>query len=102
MTSQQVIIIPPDPFIPLVKKPEEKDISEVLIQTLRESWLNEETIASSLKDIIMNAETQNAKWDRIDDYQTKLSAVKTLHRMLTNRPENQINIANIFSWNNTF
>lgn len=56
--TQEVIIIPQSP---LAKKPEEKDISEVLIQTLRDSGLNEEVIAHSLKDIILNAETQNAK-----------------------------------------
>lgn len=97
--TQEVTIIPQSP---LAKKTEEKDISEVLIQTLREQGLDEDMIAKGLLDIIHNAETQNAKWERIDDYATKLQAIKTLHRMLTNRPENQINIANIFSWNNTF
>lgn len=97
--SEEIIIIPQSP---LAKKSEEKDIAEVLIKTLREQWLDEDMIAKSLLDIIQNAETQNAKWERIDDYATKLQAIKTLHRMLTNRPENQINIANIFSWNNSF
>lgn len=97
--TQEVIIIPQSP---LAKQPVEKDISEVLIQTLRESGLDEQLIANWLKDVILNAETQNAKWDRIDDYATKHQALKTLHRMLTNRPENQINIANIFSGNNSF
>ncbi len=79
-----------------------EEISQVLIQKLREEWLDEAQIAHTLKDIINNAEVMNNKWDTIPDYNAKLQAVKTLYKMLTNKPDVQVNIANIFSWRDTF
>ena len=97
--DQEIIIIPASS---LAKKTEKPDVSEALITALRDIGLDELTIADELKDVIKNAEVMNSKWDTITDYATKLQAIKTLHKMLTKQPENQINIATIFSWNNWF
>ncbi len=97
--EHEVIIMPENP---LAKKQEEPDISAILIQKLRARGMDEDMLAIELLDVIQNAEVMNSKGDVITDYATKLQAIKTLHKMLTRQPENQINIAAVFAWSNSF
>lgn len=77
-----------------------EDVStDKLIQAFEDEWINETLIASILSNILLNAEKAHPKWWTIEDFETKLSAVKTWHKIKTNQPDMQVNIANIFPTN---
>lgn len=97
MSEHNVTILPQTPLA----KQEKPDVQAVLIRALREAGMDEDLVATELLDVIKHAEVMNSKWDTITDYATKHQALKTLIRLLTQQPENQINIAAIFAWNNT-
>lgn len=64
---------------------------------LRDHGINEEYLASNLKYIAENAVTETKKWDIMEDFPTKLSALKEMRKILKDQPDNLIQIANVFN-----
>lgn len=90
------LIIPTDKSIDLQHEHE-----DALVVAMRDIWINEEYLAKNLKNIIDNAVTETKKWDIIEDFVTKLSAVKAARKFMKDTPDVQIQIANIFQpWDN--
>ena len=70
-----------------------------LVATLEEHGLTDEYMAKQLKYIADNAVTATNKGDLIEDFSTKLRALAQIHKMKSNQPDVQIQIANIFGTN---
>lgn len=83
------------------KSLKEQEQQDALVLAMENIWIDEEYIAKNLKSIIDNAVTETKKWDIIEDFATKLSALKTRHKFRKDTPDVQIQIANIFqTWEN--
>lgn len=80
---------------PLAVAEEKAPLSVVL----DEKGLTDEYLATQLKYIVENAVTATNKGDIIEDFSTKLRAIAQVHKMKTNQPDVQIQIANIFGAN---
>lgn len=78
----------------------ELDNQKNLVFHLDRIGLDEERIAKELLNIIENAMASDPKWNLIEDFGTKLLAIKTWHQMRKSSPDISINIANVFPSNN--
>jgi len=70
-----------------------------LIAELEAVGITEAFIAKNLLHIMSNAEASTPKGEIIEDYATKLAAIKVWHKMKASVPDVQVNIANIFPSN---
>lgn len=82
----------------LKKQENEKSIDEKLADALDNAWADETYLAEGLVDIADNAYTMTPKWEVYPDYNSRLQALKEIRKIKSNKPEVQVNIANIF-WN---
>lgn len=83
------------------KSLKEQEQQDALVLAMEELWMDETYIAKNLKHVIDNAVTETKKGDIIEDFATKLSAIKTWHKFKKDTPDVQIQIANIFqTWEN--
>lgn len=67
-----------------------------LVAEMEKVGITEEFIAKNLMHIMKNAEASTPKGEIIEDYATKLAAIKVWHKMKSSVPDVQVNIANIF------
>lgn len=63
---------------------------------LAEAGITDGVVADKLKDIMDNAFTSTPDGQIIPDFKTMLDCIKVYMKMKSNKPETQINIANIF------
>ena len=63
---------------------------------LAEAGITDFVIADKLKEIMDEAYTSTPDWAIIPDYKTMLDCIKVYMKMKSNKPDTQINIANIF------
>lgn len=71
-------------------------MDNVLALALESVGLDEFKVASKLKNIMDNAYTSTPEWELIPDFKTMLDCIKVYLKMRSNKPDTQINIANIF------
>lgn len=69
---------------------------DAMLVALDEYWLDEQYMAKTIKYIIDHAVTATHKWDIIEDFVTKTSALKLLHKMRSSAPDVAIQINNVF------
>lgn len=81
---------------PAVAKERER---QSLITEFEKVGIDERFIAQQLRHVIDNAECSTPKGEIIEDYATKLSAIKAWHKMRSATPDVQVNIANVFPGN---
>jgi len=74
----------------------QEDQRDKMLVALDEQWLDEEFMAKTVKYIIEHAVTATHKWDIIEDFVTKTSALKLLHKMRSSAPDVAIQINNVF------
>ena len=67
-----------------------------LVREMENVGIDEAYIAKNLKHIMENAECSTPKGQIVEDYATKLGAIKVWHKMKSSVPDVQVNIANIF------
>lgn len=63
---------------------------------LEEAGITDQVVADKLKEIMDEAFTSTPDWQIIPDYKTMLDCIKVYMKMKSNKPDTQINIANIF------
>lgn len=73
-----------------------KSRSDSLSIALAKAGITDDKIVSVLGDILDNAVTSTPTWEPITDYKTMLDAIKVYLKMRSDKPDTQINIANIF------
>ncbi len=83
-------------IVPKSQSLQEQERKDALVLAMEEVGIDEHLIAKTLKDIINNAVTETRKGTIVDDYATKLSALKAWHKFQSDKPDVQIQIANIF------
>lgn len=81
---------------PTIAKERER---QSLIAEFEKVGIDEAFVAGQLRHIIDNAECSTPKGDIIEDYSTKLMAIKAWHKMKSSTPDVQVNIANVFPGN---
>ena len=68
-----------------------------LVQAFEDVGIDNHYIAHWLKHILDNTETANPKTgDMMEDYATKLQAIKTWQKIVSWKPDISIQIANVF------
>ena len=65
---------------------------------LQEAGITDNVVAEKLKEIMDEAFTSTPDGQIIPDYKTMLDCIKVYMKMKSNKPDTQINIANIFGW----
>lgn len=65
---------------------------------LAEAGITDQVVADKLKEIMDDAFTSTPDGQIIPDYKTMLDCIKVYMKMKSNKPDTQINIANIFGW----
>jgi len=75
---------------------EEKSSDELMCKALDDAWANEQYLAEWLVDIADNAYTMTPKWEPYPDYNSRLQALKEMRKIRSNKPDVQVNIANVF------
>lgn len=83
-------------ILPNKKAMVEQEQKNALVLAMEDVNLNEGYAARLLKHIMENAVTETKKWDIIEDFSTKLSALKTWRQWTKDTPDVQIQIANVF------
>jgi len=63
---------------------------------LAEAGITDTVVAEKLKTIMEEAFTSTPDWQIIPDFKTMLDCIKVYMKMKSNKPDTQINIANIF------
>ena len=79
-----------------LSKVKQKWPDELMADALDKAWADETYLAEWLVDIADNAYTMTPKWEPYPDYNSRLQALKEMRKIRSNKPENQINIQNIF------
>ena len=75
---------------------------EAMCKALEEAWADEKYLAEWLVDIADNAYTMTPKGEPYPDYNSRLQALKEIRKIKSNKPDVQVNIANVFwsaGWN---
>lgn len=81
----------------LKKVEEAKSSDELMCDALDAAWADEKYLAEGLVDIADNAYTMTPKGEPYPDYNARLQALKEIRKIKSNKPDTQINIANIFN-----
>lgn len=80
----------------LVTSQEATDRVDSLAIALEEAGITDNVVANKLREIMDEAFTSTPDWQIIPDYKTMLDCIKVYLKMKSNKPDTQINIANIF------
>lgn len=70
--------------------------SDSLSIALAQYWITDSKVAKKLWEIMDNAYTASPTWELLPDYKTMLDCIKVYMKMRSDKPDTQINIANIF------
>lgn len=73
-----------------------QEATDSMAVALAEAGITDGVVADKLKDIMDNAFTSTPDGQIIPDFKTMLDCIKVYMKMKSNKPETQINIANIF------
>lgn len=80
---------------------QQENINTSLVREMEDIWMNDKYIVTVLKHIMDNAITETKKWDIIEDFNAKLSAINTRYKLQKNSPQINVQIANVFqTWQN--
>ena len=75
-----------------------QEATDSMAVALQEAGITDQVVADKLKEIMDDAFTSTPDWQIIPDYKTMLDCIKVYMKMKSNKPDTQINIANIFGW----
>ena len=75
-----------------------QEATDSMAVALEEAGITDQVVADKLKEIMDDAFTSTPDWQIIPDYKTMLDCIKVYMKMKSNKPDTQINIANIFGW----
>ena len=84
-----------------VVKPEDKAV-QGMRDALDAEGLDERCMAKTLKHIISNAECATPKGQIIEDYASKLAAIKVWQKLRSSQPDFQVNVLNMFQKDRDF
>ena len=73
-----------------------QEATDSMAVALAEAGITDGVVADKLKDIMDNAFTSTPDGQIIPDFKTMLDCIKVYMKMKSNKPDTQINIANIF------
>ena len=73
-----------------------QEATDSMAVALAEAGITDNVVAEKLKTIMDEAFTSTPDWQIIPDYKTMLDCIKVYMKMKSNKPDTQINIANIF------
>ena len=73
-----------------------QEATDSMAVALAEAGITDTVVAEKLKEIMDEAFTSTPDWQIIPDYKTMLDCIKVYMKMKSNKPDTQINIANIF------
>lgn len=73
-----------------------QEATDSMAVALEEAGITDQVVADKLKEIMDEAFTSTPDWQIIPDYKTMLDCIKVYMKMKSNKPDTQINIANIF------
>lgn len=73
-----------------------QEATDSMAVALAEAGITDSVVADKLKDIMENAFTSTPDGQIIPDFKTMLDCIKVYMKMKSNKPDTQINIANIF------
>ena len=73
-----------------------QEATDSMAVALQEAGITDQVVADKLKEIMDEAFTSTPDWAIIPDYKTMLDCIKVYMKMKSNKPDTQINIANIF------
>ena len=84
-----------------VAKPEDR-AAQSMRDALDAEGLDEKCMAKTLKHIIANAECATPKGQIIEDYASKLAAIKVWQKLRSSQPDFQVNVLNMFQKDRDF
>ena len=73
-----------------------QEATDSMAVALAEAGITDTVVAEKLKTIMDEAFTSTPDWAIIPDFKTMLDCIKVYMKMKSNKPDTQINIANIF------